>query len=197
MLGEIGYVKPDVWPIICKYDAVPWYNQSRFAGKNLVISSNRLDQEYEPLLETTITPVDFEPPYMPSAQEQAALTDTAEFLARKPDDWDKFPADMGNNIALGLSKMTGKPADSWENIFQTWTAVHANFVHPTYRADERFLNAPYSIGETFTISSCCVELFNLLDSDEKALLVRPCTGAMIVKALEKNQYYFVRIIKNA
>jgi hypothetical protein len=55
------------------------------------------------------------------------------------------------------------------------------------------MNAPYSIADTVHISSCCVELFNLLDSNEETLLVRPCIGSVIVKVLEKDRYYRVTL----
>ncbi len=196
MLGEIGYAEPYTWTSICKYDAAPWYNKSVFKDKILVVSSFPLDREYEKCLETTITPVSFDPSGMPTEEEKEELLRDAVFQDRKPPEWDKFPREMGEQITLGISKMTGKPKVSWDALFQTWTAVHSNFVSPRYRADESYMKAPYSIGDSFTISSCCVELFNLLESREKALLVRPCTGAALIKALEKDQYYFVRIVKN-
>ena len=37
--GEIGYAEPQVWPVLCKPDATPWYSESKFNGKNLVVSS--------------------------------------------------------------------------------------------------------------------------------------------------------------
>ena len=196
MLGDIGYAEPHVWAAICKYDAEPWYNKSIFKDMTIVLSSFPIGNEYEQYLETTITPVSFDPPYLPTKEEKEELISDAVFQNQKPSVWDNFPQEMGEAITQGLAKMTGKPATSWSTLFQTWTAVHANFVSPRYRADETYLNAPYSISDSYAISSCCVELFNLLESKEKALLVRPCTGATIIKVLEKDQYYFVRLVKN-
>jgi len=197
LIGEIGYAEPDIWDIICKHDAAPWYNKSKFKNKTLVTSSFSLDDEYKQYLETTITPVSFDPRYIPSKKEKEALINNSVFQKIKPAEWDNFPGEMGEQITQGLAKVTGKPADSWENLFQTWTAVHANFVSPQFRAEEQYLNAPYSIADSYTISSCCVELFNLLESEEKALLVRPCTGAIMIKLLEKDRYYFVELVKNS
>ena len=196
LLGEMGYAEPDIWSTICKFDAAPWYSKSKFIGKTLLCSSFRLETEYEQDLETTITPVSFDHENFLTEDEKKVLIDNPVFQKRKPSDWDNFPKEMGAQITKGLAKITGKPASTWENLFQDWTAVHANFVSPQYRADETYLNAPYSIGNSFTISSCCVELFNLIESNEKALLVRPCTGAVMIKVLEKDGYYFVRLIKN-
>jgi len=196
LAGEIGVAEPDVWSVICRHDAAPWYNQSKFKGKILVVSSFSLGNEYEEYLETTITPVDFEPLRSLTEDEKEALVNSPGFQNRKPPEWDSFPRETGEQITQGLAKITGKTAGSWEDLFQTWTAVHANFVSPQYRANEKFLNSPYSIADSYTISSCCVELFNLLESEEKALLVRPCTGAVMIKLLKKDHYYFVKLVKN-
>jgi len=74
---------------------------------------------------------------------------------------------MGEQIATGLSKITAKPIEPWDSLFNTWTAVHSNFINPKYRAGEKYLKAPFSISDSYNISSCCVELFNLFDSKEK------------------------------
>jgi hypothetical protein len=196
LIGDIGYADPDIWPTICKFDAAPWYNKSKFRGKTLVCSSFRLDAAYEQDLETTLTPVSFDQENFLNDDEKKVLIDNPVFQDKKPLEWDNFPKEMGEQITKGLAKITGKPAGSWEDLFQDWTAVHANFVSPEFRADETYLHAPYSIGNSFAISSCCVELFNLIESEEKALLVRPCTGAVMIRVLEKDRYYFVRLIKN-
>ena len=71
--GEIGYAEPQVWPVLCKPDATPYYVESKFNGKNLIVSSFPLDEHYRDFLETTITPADFKPPPMPTVQEKEAL----------------------------------------------------------------------------------------------------------------------------
>ena len=193
LVGDLGYAEPQTWSEICSHDAAPWYNQSRHAGKTLVVSSSALDGEYAPFLETTIAPVSFEPPGMPSMDEKKRLVKDEKFLRLKPEDWDKFPRNMGEAIVKGLAKMHGTEPEDFEELFCTWTAVHSNFSNPRHRSGADFMNAPYAISDSAHISSCCVELFNLLDSDEKAFLVRPCIGSVIVKALLKDQYYLVRL----
>jgi len=191
--GEIGYAEPHVWNIICKHDAAPWYHASKHAGKHLVVSSSPLPENYDCFLETTIELTAFEPPAMPSASDQGSLARDTEYLSREPEGWGKFPPEMGQAIVNGLAKLTGTPADNFSDLLQTWTAVHANFVNPRYRAGSECMNAPYSISDTVHISSCCVELFNLLDSPEEVLLVRPCIGSVIVKVLDKDRYYRVTL----
>jgi hypothetical protein len=192
--GEIGYAEPHTWDVICKHDAAPWYHASRYAGKTLVVSSSPLGQEFEPLLETTIELSPFKPGTFPSQEELRQLATDSAYLARQPEGWGAFPEEMGEAIVQGLSKMIGKPFGTFEKLLITWTAVHANFVNKRYRAGKALIDAPYSVSDTTHISSCCVELFNLLGSKENALLVRPCIGAVIVNALKKDQYYLVCVV---
>jgi hypothetical protein len=195
LLVDIGYAAPDCWGVICGYDARPWFTASPFADKTLVVTSAPLSEAYDDCLETTITPVTFTPENMPDHAEREALINDPLFLKRKPAHWDEFPQEMGEQIVKGLARMSGKPSGTWEELFEKWTSVHANFVAPRFRSKDE-LAAPYSLGDIFSISSCCVELFNLLDSDEPALLVRPCTGAALLQAMERDRYYLVRLIKN-
>ena len=196
LLGDIGYAEPSVWPLICKHDAAPWYEKSPQAGRILVASSFELDEQYSPFLETTLEPVSFIPPVTPSPEDMARMAQDAGYKSREPEGWGAFPREMGEAIVKGLAKMHDRPPEEFQDLLTAWTANHANFVNPSCRADAAFENAPYSITDSAHISSCCVELFNLLDSTEKALLVRPCIGGVIVKALQRDQYYRVNIVKN-
>jgi len=195
LLADIGYAAPDCWPVICGFDAGPWFKASPFRDKTLVVSSTALPPAYGDCLETTITPVTYKPGEMPGPEARQELAHDPAFLGRKPAAWDDFPAEMGAQIVNGLARMGTCTAKTWDELFLSWTSVHANFVAPRFRSDDATA-APYSIGDTLSISSCCVELFNLLDSCEQALLVRPCTGAAILQALERDRYYLVRLVKN-
>jgi hypothetical protein len=194
--GEIGYAEPQVWPVLCKPDATPWYNESKFHGKNLVVSTFPLNEQFHNFLETTITPVAFQPSGMPSLQEKEELCEDSVYLSKEPAAWSEFPREWSDEMVKGFARMTGKQSTTFEDILVRWTAVHANFINPKYRADETYAHAPYSAEESRFISTCCVELFNLLDSKEKALLVRPCIGAVMAEALTDNQYYLVTLEKN-
>ena len=164
LLDDVGYAAPDCWSAICRFDAQPWFEASPFKDKTLLVSSTPLGPVYEDCLETTITPITFKPKGMPDKAEREALINDPEFVKRKPAAWDEFPQEMGEQIVKGLARMSGRPSGTWDELFQTWTSVHANFVAPRFRSNDAQA-APYSIGDTFSISSCCVELFNLLDSD--------------------------------
>jgi hypothetical protein len=194
--GEIGYAEPHVWPVLCSPDATPWYRESRFSGQNLVASSFALDDGFSGFLETTITPVAFEPPRMPDQHGREELSEDRTYLGREPAAWSDFPAEWAEEMVKGFARMTGNPAITFQDILIRWTAVHANFIKPRFRADKTFLSAPYSTDETRFISTCCVELFNLLDSSEQALLVRPCIGAVMADVALQDQYYLVVLHKN-
>jgi hypothetical protein len=196
MLGDIGYAEPECWSVICGYDAKPWFEVSPFNNKTLVVSSSPLGLDYENCLETTITPVTYKPGKMPGRDVREELIRDPRFLERKPAGWDSFPQEMGEQIVNGLARMGARTAKTWDDLFLSWTSVHANFVSPRLRSDDATA-APYSIGDTLAISSCCVELFNLLGSEEPVLLVRPCTGAAILQVLERDRYYRVRLVKNS
>jgi len=195
MLAEIGYAEPATWPAICRFDAASWYNASQHAGKYLVVSSQELDEPFKEFLETTIEPVEFDPPYIPSPEEQKKLAADSAYQARQPDGWGAFPQEMGEAIVNGLGKVFGTKIGKFEDLLQTWTAVHANFVCPAYRSGKAFGNIPYSISDSVHTSTCCAEMFNLINTREEALLVRPCIGSVIVKAFEQDRYYLVRPAK--
>ena len=191
--GQVGLAAPPTWAMICKFDAVPWYQQSRHVGQTLVTSGQPLPDSFAAALTATITPVDFTPPALPGPDEWHTLVaETTD--ARMPATWFNFPAEVGGQIVQGLPKLTNDPPASWEELFDCWTAVHLNFLQPRYRAGNEWDQAPYSIADTFRISTCCVQLFNMFDTTEKALLVRPCTGAALLQVMEKNRYYLVRPI---
>lgn len=193
--GDIGFATPDVWPVICLPDATPWYTESRFRGKNIVVSSTALGYPFSSFLETTITTASFNPPRMPTLKDKKELSENNEYLECEPSAWREFPEEWSDEMRKGFANMTGNQSMTFEDIRFRWAAVHSNFKKPAYRADDKFLFAPYSIDESRYISTCCVELFNLLDSEEKAFLVRPCIGAVIAEALE-DKYYYVVLEKN-
>jgi hypothetical protein len=194
LLADIGYAAPSIWQIICKFDAAPWYDASPFTGKYIVASSQALPDVFQPCLTATISPADCMPPVAVSEDEKHSLINNKVFLGRVPERWGSFPTETGEAIVAGLQKMFGSQVTSFEELLKTWTAVHANFVCPAFRAGADCGGAPYSIADSAHISSCCVELFNMFGSQE-SLLVRPCIGSVIVKALEKDRYYLMHPVR--
>ncbi len=194
--GTIGCAEPHVWEVICKYDAAPWYRNSKHAEKSVIASSFPLPVQYSRFLETTITVVTYEPEVSITEEEKLVIAKNEKYISAQPGGWGSFPAETMDAIKTGLSKLSGISKEGLSDIQARWDAVHSNFVNPKFRGDASFFDAPFSIDDSIHISSCCVEFFNLFDSPEKAFLVRPCIGGVIVKAFTKDQYYFVRLVKN-
>ncbi len=115
-------------------------------------------------------------------------------MARVPEAWWLFPKEMGAAIVAGLQKMFGSQVKNFDELHRTWSAVHANFICPAFRAGADCGKRAYAIADSAHISSCCVELFNMLGSQEPQL-VRPCIGGVIVKALEKDRYYLMKPVR--
>ena len=193
--GEVGYAEPSTWDVICKHDAAPWYRSSKHAGESLVVASYPLGTKYSGFLETTIEESDFEPIDFPPEGELFELADNTTYRSRIPGGWGQFPQETGEAIVRGLNNLSKKKLASFKDLLSRWDAVHANFAHPRYRADKAFMYAPYSVADSLHIGTCCVELFNLLDAPEDVMLVRPCIGSVIVRVLEKDRYYLVRLVK--
>jgi hypothetical protein len=191
LLADIGFAAPSIWQIICKFDAAPWYDASPFAGKYIVASSHELPEDFRPCLAAIISPADFATPAAVSDEEKHGLINNTIFRGRVPEKWGSFPKETGEAIVAGLQKMFGSQVKTFDELLTTWTAVHANFICPAFRAGADCGGAPYSIADSAHISSCCVELFNMLGSQEPQL-VRPCIGGVIVKALEKDRYYLMK-----
>jgi len=191
--GEIGYAKPQVWTVLCKYDAAPWYYVSKHTEKNLVVSSFFLSEEYSQFLQTTIEPSLFQPKCLPSNEELIELSRDPFYLSSVPKDFLRFPKEIEQNFLKVVGEMTGESFEKLEDYICTRTAVHSNFLNPKYRAGKEFMDAPYSVA--IHVGACCVELFNLLDSKESAMLVKPCTGSIQLQVLKKDYHYLVHIIK--
>jgi hypothetical protein len=191
LLADIGFAAPSIWQIICKFDAAPWYDASPFAGSYIVASSHELPEDFRPCLAAIISPADFATPAAVSDDEKQGLIYNKIFRGRVPEKWGSFPKETGEAIVAGLQKMFGSQVKTFDELLTTWTAVHANFICPAFRAGADCGGAPYSIADSAHISSCCVELFNMLGSQEPQL-VRPCIGGVIVKALEKDRYYLMK-----
>ena len=191
---DIGYAAPEVWKVTCKHDAAPWYDASGKAGKFLVLSSKLLPQEYEKYHETTIQKSDFQPPNYPTKGEIKSLANSETFKRKKPKGWVEFPKETAEKLAQGFKTVVGvdEPLDQ---IFEVWSAVHANFLEGRFAIKEGKNTVPYTIADTNHTSSCCVELFNLAGEEFRVKFVKPCLGAKIAKALEADKYYRVESSK--
>ena len=192
--AETGIVAPEVWNLNCRHDAAPWYYASKLNGKYLVVSDNRLSSEYEKLLEVIVKESNFNSESYPQKEELKKLAESPKFKEQIPEGWLGFPDEAKSRLADAFKNNVGID-DSIDDIFKGWDAIHANFIEGKYTIEENGQLIPYTIADTNHTGSCCVELFNIVGSEFKTKLVKPCLGAKIMKALEADRYYRVESTK--
>ncbi len=186
---DMGYVPPDSWEkdSLCKRQ-LSWYGTSRYAGKTLLISSRSL-AAWGLTEETRIRGSKFRCRKFPTRTEQIALLDRESYRAAKPDAWERIDEEEKERNNRWL-KVMGIHGRSYEELFITHCANHANFIEPEYYLNEGE-PIPYSLGKTTHICSACLEFFNIIGSQWKKKLVVPCPGAVLFAGLAPNRYYEV------
>jgi hypothetical protein len=186
---DLGYVPPHAWETytLCKRQ-LSWYKTSSYYGKILVVSSRNL-APWGLVEETVIRDSKFRCRKFPDRTEQLALLDRESYAAIKPEPWDKIDEEEKKRNGRWL-RIMGLHNKSYQELFITHCANHANFIEPEY-----FLEGeepiPYSLGKTTHLCSACLELFNIVGSKWKKKLVVPCPGAVLFAGMTSNRYYEV------
>jgi len=186
---QMGYVPPDSWDAytLCKRQ-LSWYHTSPFKGQTLVVSSLNLSSRGL-TAETQIRDSKFRCRKFPGKKEQAVLLDRESYRVSKPDVWDRIdPKEKEQNDRW--LKVMGIHGQSYDELFITHCANHANFIEPRYFI-ENGQPVPYSLGKTVHICSACLEFFNIIGSEWKKKLVVPCPGAVLFAGMAPNRYYEV------
>jgi hypothetical protein len=132
----------------------------------------------------------FKPKRLPTAEEKIRLIQRPSYQNAKPAPWDCFDeAEMARQKQW--MRQAGIRVKSFQELFLTHCANHANFIEPEFyvRTDEA--RAPYSIAPTMKICSACLELFNVLGSAFRLKYVVPCPGAVLYAGLAVNRYIAV------
>jgi hypothetical protein len=187
---EIGFVPLGAWGEnpFCKRPS-SWYKTSPFAGKILVISSFDL-QEFHVTPETVIRECRFRPPTLPNREEKLKLADQHHYQQSKPTEWEDINSESPELHNEWL-RAIGLRGVSFEELFITHRANHANFIEPAYFIAEENGPVPYSIGKTSHICSACLEFFNIIGTRFKKKMVVPCPGAVLFAGMAANRYYEV------
>jgi len=187
---EIGFVPLEAWGKnpFCKRPS-SWYKASPFTGKILVITSFDL-QEYHVTPETVIRECRFRPPILPNREEKLRLVDRERYQQSKPGEWEDIDAESPELHNQWL-RAIGLRGVSFEELFITHRANHANFIEPTYFIVEGNESVPYSIDKTFYICSVCLEFFNIIGANFRKKYVVPCPGAVLYAGMITNRYYEV------
>lgn len=186
---DLGYVPPDTWESydLCKRQ-LSWYRTSPHFGQTLLVSSRNL-APWGLDAETLIRNSKFRCRKFPPRTEQLALLDRESYQTAKPDDWEKIDIHEKDRNDRWL-KIMGIHHFSYEELFITHCANHANFIEPAFFI-ENGEPIPYSLGKTTHICSACLEFFNIIGSQLKKKLVVPCPGAVLFAGMSSNRYYEV------
>jgi hypothetical protein len=187
---EIGFVPLEAWGKnpFCKRPS-SWYKISPFTGKILVISSFDL-QEYHVLPETIIRECRFRPPKLPNREEKLRLINQRRYQQLRPTEWEDIDAE-GPELHNEWLRAIGLRGVSFEELFITHRANHANFIEPAYFIVEENEPVPYSIDKTSYICSACLEFFNIIGANFRKKYVVPCPGAVLYAGMITNRYYEV------
>jgi hypothetical protein len=187
---EIGFVPLEAWGKnpFCKRPSF-WYEKSAYAGKILVISSFDLI-EYQFTPETIIRECRFRPPILPNREEKLRLIDQRHYQQLKPTEWEDIDSESPELHNQWL-RAIGLRGVSYEELFITHKANHANFIEPAYFIMEKNEPVPYSIDKTSHICSACLEFFNIIGSQFRKKMVVAVPGAVLYAGMSANRYYEV------
>jgi len=187
---EIGFVPSDAWG---KYPfcrrPLSWYKASPFVGRILVVSSFDL-KEYHLMPETVIRESDFQPSNLPDREGKIKLIEQESYQKAKSAEWEDIDVE-GPELHNQWLRMVGLRGVSYEELFITHCANHANFIEPTYFIIEENGPVPYSIDKTSHICSACLEFFNIIGARFRKKMVVPCPGAVLFAGMAANRYYEV------
>jgi hypothetical protein len=187
---DIGMVTPETWRIqeLCRRP-LSWYWVSSLAGRYLMVSGTELT-EFGLRRQIVLNRTTFKPPRLPTAEEKARLLQRPSYQNAKPEPWDCFDqAEIARQKQW--MRQAGIRVKSFQELFLTHCANHANFIEPEFyvRTDEG--RVPYSIAPTKEICSACLEMFNVLGSGFRLKYVVPCPGAAMYAGLAVNRYIAV------
>ena len=191
---KIGFVAPDAWRgyKLCKRQ-MSWYRVSPFFGQICVVSSFELE-EYGFTPEVTLSPSKFYPPALPNEDEKKRMRQLPSYLQAKPPEWENIETENPALLHKWL-KIIGLRGITYQELFVTHCANHANFIEPVYYVTDENGIIPYSIDKTPYICSACLEFYNIIGSKFYKKMVVPCPGAVLFAGLPVNTYVEVLSMK--
>jgi hypothetical protein len=191
---KIGFVAPDAWNKykLCKRQ-MSWYRVSPFFGQICVVSSFHLE-EYGFIPEVSLTPSNFYPPALPSQDEKKRMKHLPSYDRTKPPEWENIETENPALLHKWL-KIIGLRGMTYDEVFVSHCANHANFIEPVYYVTDENGIIPYSIDKTPYICSACLEFYNIIGSKFYKKMVVPCPGSVLFAGLPVNTYMEVVSIK--
>jgi len=215
-MNRISIVPAHVWNETCARPG-SWYRKSGRNGLSLVVSSFDVES-IRRRKAAVITRSDFVPPRGATLQEKKEMTRESDFESLIPHEWGlvsereqriylRWAARLGSDVKeysflflthtanhanfINWAARLGSDVKEYSFLFLTHTANHANFINPRFFLEHNGYRVPYSIDVSAHICSCCLELFQVLGSQHRRKLVRPCPGAVIFARLKPNGYLLV------
>ena len=186
--NKISSVAPEVWTETCARQG-SWYRASPKRDLHLIISSFELDHSRY-TKKATITKSDFRPPRYADEKEKGEMIRDKDFIRRIPAEWQTIP-EGEKGVYLRWAKRLGSTAESFDSLYLSHTANHANFIKPRFFMRQEGELIPYSIDRSAHLCSCCLELFQILGHEFHRKLVAPCPGASIFARLKPDEYLLV------
>jgi len=186
---DIGFVPWDGWDkyALCRRQ-LTWFNANHPCYGQVLVISSRSIEEIDNNPTVVIRDTKFKPPETPSRAEQLQLINRESYQKARPDAWEDI--DGGDpEFQERWLRVMGIRGISYDELFVTHCANHANFIEPVYFIREGEQIVPYSIAKTIHICSACLEFFNILGSSFKKKLVAPCPGAVLFAGMAPNRYY--------
>ncbi|MBT3258559.1 MAG: hypothetical protein HN366_19165 [Deltaproteobacteria bacterium] len=187
-INKITSVAPEIWDDTCGRQG-SWYRTSDKNGLYLIVSAFELEG-FEARRAAVITESDFVLPQPASLTEKQVLIEDPRIQERMPARWRQVD-DIEKRIYLRWAKRLGSSVQDYDQLYMTHTANHANFITPRFFIETSESIVPYSIDKSAHLCSCCVELFQVLGSEFKKMLVAPCPGATLFARLKPNRYLLV------
>jgi len=187
---EVGIVHPDAWDKyeLCKRQ-LSWYKVSKYRGRALLVASRQIEGcGLRPRI--LLRDTKFKPPRLPGKVERLKMIEQEGYRQRKPEEWENLEAEDSELHDRWL-KIMGVRGTTYEELFITHCANHANFIKPSYFVMEEGELVPYSIDKTSHICSACLEFYNIIGEEFRKKLVVPCPGAVLFAGLAPNRYYEV------
>ena len=192
--NHVVYAAPAVWSRTCTRQST-WYQGSRRAGQFMLMSARRLPSELDTFLDAELSPTDFEPERLPSAEELQDVVDSDAYQGQKPEGWEAIGLKdaLMFKILFTLTRFWGKG----DNLKRHWLgqrANHANFLarHFTTKLDGE--DVAYSVTDNASVCSSCAEFFNVVD-DSSRKLVRSCPGSIIFGGAPRDVYVDVKPVE--
>lgn len=165
-----------------------WQACSDKAGLTLLVAAEPLAgaEPYAVIAERR----DFSPPRLPDREQMLALIARPSWSRSRPEQWERVGKGETRRHEQWLRVM-GLRGVSFEELFISHRANHANFVEPEFFVRQDGEAVPYSLGPTAKVCSACLEFYGIVGDASRRRLVVPCPGAAIFAGMAPNRYYEV------